>query len=66
MGEYRETKTTDALEIEIHKINSLIGKLMVKENNIVKNTIKINMYRDRLDKLEKELNSRREVLYGRM
>lgn len=64
MGECRGTKTTDVLEIEIHKINSLIGKLMVKENNIVKNTIKINMYRDRLDKLEKELNSKRGVLYG--
>ena len=54
-----EMKSIDVLELEINKINKLIGKLINKENNIVKNTIKINMYRSRVRGLEEELYSKR-------
>ena len=61
----REVKSIDILELEIKKLNKLIGKLILNsENNMVRNTIKINMYKDRLDKLEKELCNRKEVVYG--
>ena len=54
-----EVKSIEVLELEINKINKLIGKLINKENNIVKNTIKINMYRSRVRELEEELYSKR-------
>ena len=54
-----EVKSIEVLELEINKINKLIGKLINKENNIVKNTIKINMYRSRVRGLEEELYSKR-------
>lgn len=54
-----EVKSIEVLELEINKINKLIGKLINKENNIVKNTIKINMYRSRVRGLEEELCSKR-------
>ena len=60
----REIKSIEALEIEINKINKLIGKLINKENNIVKNTIKINMYRSRVRGLEEELYSKRRSVCG--
>lgn len=59
----REIKSIEALEIEINKINKLIGKLINKENNVVKDTIKINMYRNRVQGLEQEINNRRGVIY---
>ena len=61
MGEF---KSIDVLELEINKINKLIGKLINKENNIVKNTIKINMYRSRVRGLEEELYSKRRTVCG--
>lgn len=61
MGEF---KSIDVLELEINKINKLIGKLINKENNIVKNTIKINMYRSRVRGLEEELYSKRRSVCG--
>ena len=59
-----EIKSIDVLELEINKINKLIGKLINKENNIVKNTIKINMYRSRVRGLEEELYSKRRSVCG--
>ena len=59
-----EVKSIDVLELEINKINKLIGKLINKENNIVKNTIKINMYRSRVRGLEEELYSKRRSVCG--
>lgn len=48
----REIKSIEALEIEINKINKLIGKLILNSgNNMVRNTIKINMYRSRVKEL---------------
>ena len=59
-----EVKSIEVLELEINKINKLIGKLINKENNIVKNTIKINMYRSRVRGLEEELYSKRRLVCG--
>ena len=59
-----EVKSIDVLELEINKINKLIGKLINKENNVVKDTIKINMYRNRVQGLEQEKNKRKENVYG--
>ena len=59
-----EVKSIEVLELEINKINKLIGKLINKENNIVKNTIKINMYRSRVQGLEEELYSKRRTVCG--
>lgn len=59
----REIKSIEALEIEINKINKLIGKLILNSgNNMVRNTIKINMYRSRVKELEKELYKRKEIV----
>lgn len=59
----REVKSIEILELEINKLNKLIGKLILNsENNMVRNTIKINMYKRRIRELEKELYKRKEIV----